>query len=153
MCPGAEGDGAHPAICQLLSLLLVPPTCDPGSEGAAWDVLLVVLDQDTVVPGQHGKIGDAASPILVVGAADLCFGRALDGQGQAPYRESQERMGTTPRDPALKVKSPNRQAEAGVAGVEPRLGSVSTGRRCPTARSKAETRNAAHPLLRPWCSQ
>ena len=93
------GEGARPTVCLLLSLLPVPHTRDPGGEGAARDVLLVVLDQDAIVPGQHGKVGDAARAILVVGAADLCFGWALNGQGQAPYGESWVRMGTTPGPP------------------------------------------------------
>lgn len=82
----------------LLSLLPAPPTCDPGSEGAARDVLLVVFDQDAVVARQHGQVGDTARPILIVSAADFCFGWALDGQGQATCKESWVRVGIMPRD-------------------------------------------------------
>lgn len=85
---GAKEDCAHPATCILLTLFQVALTCDPGGEGAAWNVLLIVLDQDAVVTRKHRQVGDATRPILVVGAADFCFGWALDGQGQAPWRES-----------------------------------------------------------------
>lgn len=49
------------------------PTCDLGSEGAAWDVLVVVLDQNAVVPWQGGQVGHCTCPVFVVNAADLCF--------------------------------------------------------------------------------
>lgn len=57
-----------------------PRTCDPGSEGAAWDVLVVVLDQDAIVARQYRQVGDTARPVLVVSTADFRFGRTLDGQ-------------------------------------------------------------------------
>lgn len=49
------------------------PTCDLGSEGAAGDMLVVVLDQNAVVPWQGGQVGHCACPVFVVNTADLCF--------------------------------------------------------------------------------
>lgn len=55
-------------------------TRDPGSKRAAFDVILVVFDQNVVVSGERGKVADAARPVFVVHAADVRFGRTLDGQ-------------------------------------------------------------------------
>lgn len=55
-------------------------TCDSGREGASWDVLVIIFDQDAVVPWQDRKVGHCACPILVVHAADVRFGWALDSQ-------------------------------------------------------------------------
>ena len=60
-------------------------TSDPGGEGAAGDVLVVVADQDVVVAGQRGQVGDRACAVFVVHTADLCLGGALDGQVQTTY--------------------------------------------------------------------
>lgn len=46
-------------------------TCDLGREGAARDVLVIVLDQDAVVTWQGGQVGHCACPIFVVNAADF----------------------------------------------------------------------------------
>lgn len=64
-----------------------PParTGDAGGEGAPRDVLVVVLHHDAVVPGQHRQVGDAARPILVVGAADLRLGGTLHSQRQTSW--------------------------------------------------------------------
>lgn len=56
------------------------PTCDLGCEGAARDVLVIVLDQNAVVPWQGGQIGHGACPIFVVNAADFSLGGSLDSQ-------------------------------------------------------------------------
>lgn len=47
------------------------PTCDLGCEGAAGDVLVIVLDQNAVVAWQGGEIGHCACSIFVVDAADF----------------------------------------------------------------------------------
>lgn len=67
-----------------------PCTSDPGGEGAAGDVLVVVLHQDAVVPGQHGQVGHRAGSILVVHAADVRLGRPLDGQGQTAWSHCEQ---------------------------------------------------------------
>lgn len=48
-------------------------------------MLVVVFDQNVVVPGEGGHVAHAARPVLVVHAVDVCFGRALDGQVQTPW--------------------------------------------------------------------
>lgn len=52
-----------------------PPAviCDLGCEGAARDVLVIVLDQNAVVAWQSGQVGHCACPIFIVNAADFCF--------------------------------------------------------------------------------
>lgn len=112
---GAKEDCARPATCLLLTLFPLALTCDPGGEGAAGNVLLVVFDQDAVVTRKHRQVRDATRPILVVSAADFCFGWALDGQGQAPWRESRVRVETAFRDTASMRKSPDRQADVRAA--------------------------------------
>ena len=57
-------------------------TSNPGREGAAGDVLIVVFDQDAVVSRQDGQVGHSAGPVLVVKTTDVCLGRTLDGQRQ-----------------------------------------------------------------------
>lgn len=84
------------------SVAFPPPTYDLSGEGAAGDVVFVVFDQDVVVSGQSGQVADAARPILVVHAVDLCLGRPLDGQVQAACsrhtnRLRQGRVGGAPR--------------------------------------------------------
>lgn len=66
-------------------------TSDPGREGASWDVLVVVFDQDAVVPWQDREVGHCAGPILVVHAADVCFGWPLDGQRKTTCVDLQQR--------------------------------------------------------------
>lgn len=58
-----------------------------GVEGAAGDVLLVVFHQDVVISRQRGQVADAARPVFVVHAADLGFGRTLDGQVQTSWTD------------------------------------------------------------------
>lgn len=74
------------------------PTCNLGCEGAARDVLVVVLDQDAVVTWQGGQIGHRARPIFVVNAADFGLGGPLNSQVEATCgwkegeRDFRERM-------------------------------------------------------------
>lgn len=56
------------------------PTCDLGSEGAAWDVLVIEAYDDAVVPGRCGQVGHGAGPVLIVLTSDLCLGGAFHGQ-------------------------------------------------------------------------
>lgn len=46
-------------------------TSDLGCEGAARDVLVIVLDQDAVVAREGGQVGHCARPVFVVDAADF----------------------------------------------------------------------------------
>lgn len=62
-------------------------TGDPGGEGAAGDVLVVVFDQDVVASGQRGQVANRARPVFVVHAADVRFGRTLDGQVKTPWKQ------------------------------------------------------------------
>lgn len=57
-------------------------TSNPGREGAAGDVLVVVFDEDAVVSRQDGQVGHGAGPVLVVKTTDVCLGWTLDGQRQ-----------------------------------------------------------------------
>lgn len=59
-------------------------TGDPGSEGAARDVVLVEADYDAVVAGRSGQVGHGAGAVLVILATDLRLRRPLHGQGQPP---------------------------------------------------------------------
>lgn len=61
-------------------------TSDPSRKGAARDVLVIVFDQDAVVPRQDRQVGHSACPILVVHTADVCLRRTLNGQGQTTYK-------------------------------------------------------------------
>lgn len=61
-------------------------TGDPGREGAAWDVLVVIFHQDAVVSRQDGKVGHGAGPVLVVHTADVRLGWTLDGQRETTYK-------------------------------------------------------------------
>lgn len=60
-------------------------TCDLGREGAARNVLVVVLHQDAVVPRQSRQVRDRARPVFVIDAADLCFRRSFDSQVQPTW--------------------------------------------------------------------
>lgn len=60
-------------------------TRDPGSEGAARNVFVVIPHQNVVIAGQRGQIRDCAGSILIVEAADLGLGRTFDGQVQSTW--------------------------------------------------------------------
>lgn len=64
-------------------------TSNPCRVGAAWDVLVIVFNEDAVVSRQDRQIGHSAGPILVVHTADVCFGRTLNGQRQTTYKNKQ----------------------------------------------------------------
>lgn len=56
-------------------------------------MIAVVFDQNVVISGQRRQVGDAARPVLVVHAADLCFGWTLDGQVQTPWDRQTDGQG------------------------------------------------------------
>lgn len=58
-------------------------TCDLRSEGATRNVLVVEADNNVVVSGSRGQVGNRAGTVFVVLAGDFGLGRALHGQGQA----------------------------------------------------------------------
>lgn len=62
-------------------------TSNPGREGAAWNVLVIVFDQDAVVSWEYWQVGHSAASILVVYTADVSFGWTLNGQRQAAYKD------------------------------------------------------------------
>lgn len=65
-------------------------TSNPGREGAAWDVLVIVFDQNTVVSRQDRQVGDSTGPILVVQTGYVCLGWTLNGQRQTTYQNMSE---------------------------------------------------------------
>lgn len=71
------------------------PTCDLGGEGAARDVLVIVLDQDAVVAWQGGQVGHCARPVFVVNAADFGLRGPLDSQVQTSCEWEQGARVTT----------------------------------------------------------
>lgn len=62
-------------------------TSYPGREGTSRNVFVIVFDQDVVVSRQDRQIGDCAGPVLVVHAADVCFGRTFNSQGETSCRD------------------------------------------------------------------
>lgn len=64
-------------------------TCDPGSERAPRDVILIVPDDNIVISGQSRQVADAARSILVVHTLDLGFGWTLNGQVKTPFNKLQ----------------------------------------------------------------
>lgn len=51
-------------------------------------MLVVVFDQDAVVPWQHRQVGHSAGSILVVQTADVGLGWTFDGQRQTTYTDT-----------------------------------------------------------------
>lgn len=67
-------------MASYVRLMTEDATSDPSREGAPWDVLFIVFDQDAVVSRQDRQVRHGAGPILVVHTADVCFGWTLNGQ-------------------------------------------------------------------------
>ena len=58
-------------------------TCNFGGEWRTGDVFVGEFDDDVVLSGCGGHVGDGAGSVLVVLAGDLGLGGALDGERKA----------------------------------------------------------------------